>query len=623
MKIKQFAGGGIVYLPTTNRTTEETSTTTEASSKESTKKPVDKLLDIVKEKGLDSDVAAFTQQVLMKLQMGADPNGEELTQRDLVQLARTASSVATNYDNFEKASQHLTEENAESDIAIDDSGRVYCFNGETNEIKAISIKTIMDNPDNLTPLTNGQLMQYRMSSSSLSFDSKIINDIRAAIGTDTIMKDLQDKIAKFKPTTVEGYSLKQQNQIATGLQAIASGDLQRDLQSVLAAGPNGVYKIKQSTDLEAQNFESTAKYLFDSLSNKAQNKIRVMAAIEGYDPKAMILTMLARNTERSLIPDWEGQLDDEGKLSKTSKKDSPTSEQYKDDSIAARFARGDLQQTRGFISPRAEMAGETGMMAFDAWNGYRPMTDDQKPINTNNVYDIFNNIAQLKGCDQSSITFGNQRISFEDLHGMVLDPEKNVMRMALPFKYDSDGSIVPDFDLLLKYNEVNKFVQLHPGVTKEEIRQKLGEFASQVEIKDDNTINISSDRIKIFGCLGVIASDKLIDIDKDRSKKFLDHIDSDTGDRMIDTFNKYIRFGKADVSKNEAKTPKYNLDKSGKNDLYRGWIYIPITDATQGFGMTQQQLVPREDLMDVTKKDMISQAVQNNTRNNLMITRMQ
>lgn len=622
MKIKQFAGGGIVYLPTTNRTTEEAVQET-ASSKESTKKPVDKLLDIVKEKGLDSDVAAFTQQTLMKLQMGADPNGEELTQRDLVQLTKTASSVATNYERYKTAVQNVTSQNAESDIAIDDRGRIYCYNSKTKKIKAISKKELMEDSDNLTPITYSELLEYRRQSPDLAFDTKIIDDVNNAIGIGTIIKDLNDVISKFKPSTVEGYSIKQQNQIATGLQAIVSGDLQQNLQSMMATGPDGVYKIKQSATIADHNIEAAAKYLLGTLSNKAQRKLEAKAFVEGYDTKAMLLTMLVGNTERTMTANWEGQLDDEGKLSKTSKKDTPTSEQYKDDSIAARFARGDLQQTRGFISPRAEMAGETGMMAFDAWNGYRPMTDDQKPISANNVYDIFNNVAQLKGCDQSSITFGNQRISFEDLHGMVLDPEKNVMRMALPFKYDSDGSIVPDFDLLLKYNEVNKFVQLHPGVTKEEIRQRLGEFASQVEIKDDNTIDIDPNRIKIFGCLGVIASDKLIDIDKDRSKKFLDHIDSNVGERMIDTFNKYVQFGKADVTKNESKTPKYKLDKSGKNDLYRGWIYVPITDATQGFGMTQQQLVPREDLMDVTKKDMISQAVQNNTRNNPMITRMQ
>ena len=76
MKIKKFAGGGITYLPTTNRVTEETVKTTTASSEDSSKKSkvIDKLFDLIKEKGLDSDVAKFTNAIEIKLQMGLDPN---------------------------------------------------------------------------------------------------------------------------------------------------------------------------------------------------------------------------------------------------------------------------------------------------------------------------------------------------------------------------------------------------------------------------------------------------------------------------------------------------------------------------------------------------------------------
>ena len=50
MKIKKFAGGGITYLPTTNRVTEETVKTTTASSEDSSKKSkvIDKLFDLIK-----------------------------------------------------------------------------------------------------------------------------------------------------------------------------------------------------------------------------------------------------------------------------------------------------------------------------------------------------------------------------------------------------------------------------------------------------------------------------------------------------------------------------------------------------------------------------------------------
>lgn len=50
---------------------------------------------------------------------------------------------------------------------------------------------------------------------------------------------------------------------------------------------------------------------------------------------------------------------------------------------------------------------------------------------------------------------------------------------------------------------------------------------------------------------------------------------------------------------------------------------MPITDPTQGFGLTQNQLIEREDLMDVTKKETISEIVNQNSRRNSMRTRME
>ena len=50
---------------------------------------------------------------------------------------------------------------------------------------------------------------------------------------------------------------------------------------------------------------------------------------------------------------------------------------------------------------------------------------------------------------------------------------------------------------------------------------------------------------------------------------------------------------------------------------------MPITDNTQAFGLTQNQLVPREDLMDVTKKSVVSNIVQQNAKQNPMRVTME
>lgn len=623
MKIKKFAGGGITYLPTTNRVAEETVKTTTASSEDSSKKSkvIDKLFDLIKEKGLDSDVAKFTNAIEIKLQMGLDPNGENLTQRDLVQLAQMASSVTTNYERYNTAVKNLTAQNAESDVAIDDRGRIYCYNVETKKVSALTPDKIKEQKDSIQILTNAELLNLRRSNSELAYNTKILDDINNAVGIDTITKYLQETIAKFKTSNVEGYSEKQQNAIASGLQALAGGDVDAKTLAAVQAGPDGVYKIKSTDTIADQNIKMALNYLQNTLPNKMKRKLETTAIVEGYDPSAFIITMLAANTERSFTANWEGQVDNDGKLSKKSASDSDDSTKYKDDALASRFSRGDLQQVRAYISPVAEMAGDTALMAVDAWNGYRPVTDDLKTIENTNVYDAFNYITQLKACDQSSITFGNQRISRNDLHGMILDENKNVMRMALPYKYDSDGAIVPDFDLLKKYNKVNRLVQDNPGMTKAEIKQRLGEELGDVQIDDNGKVTINPDKITVFGALGVIASDEIIKVDKDRNKGFIQRIDSNTGDSIKDEFNKLVQYGTVKIQHKQK--PIYDIDDSGSNDFYYGWIYMPITDNTQAFGLTQNQLVPREDLMDVTKKSVVSNVVQQNAKQNPMRVTME
>ena len=623
MKIKKFAGGGITYLPTTNRVAEETVKTTTASSEDSSKKSkvIDKLFDLIKEKGLDSDVAKFTNAIEKKLQMGLDPNGENLTQRDLVQLAQMASSVTTNYERYNTAVKNLTAQNAESDVAIDDRGRIYCYNVETKKVSALTPDKIKEQKDSIQILTNAELLNLRRSNSELAYNTKILDDINNAVGIDTITKYLQETIAKFKTSNVEGYSEKQQNAIASGLQALVSGDVDAKTLAAVQAGPDGVYKIKSTDTIADQNIKMALNYLQNTLPNKMKRKLETTAIVEGYDPSAFMVTMLAANTERSFTANWEEQVDNDGKLSKKSASDSDDSTKYKDDALASRFSRGDLQQVRAYISPVAEMAGDTALMAVDAWNGYRPVTDDLKAIENTNVYDAFNYITQLKACDQSSITFGNQRISRNDLHGMILDENKNVMRMALPYKYDSDGAIVPDFDLLKKYNKVNRLVQDNPGMTKAEIKQRLGEELGDVQIDDNGKVTINPDKITVFGALGVIASDEVIKVDKDRNKGFIQRIDSNTGDSIKDEFNKLVQYGTVKIQHKQK--PIYDIDDSGSNDFYYGWIYMPITDNTQAFGLTQNQLVPREDLMDVTKKSVVSNVVQQNAKQNPMRVTME
>lgn len=113
MKIRSFAGGGISYLPTTSET-REAATTTASSASSKTKVPgfADKIVDMIRENGVDNDVAAFLRQVNTTLDLAGDPTGENLSLREIVSLANKANIVRNNYKSYENAQQALTTKNA-------------------------------------------------------------------------------------------------------------------------------------------------------------------------------------------------------------------------------------------------------------------------------------------------------------------------------------------------------------------------------------------------------------------------------------------------------------------------------------------------------------------------------
>ncbi|MDY5929615.1 MAG: hypothetical protein SPJ27_06240 [Candidatus Onthovivens sp.] len=111
MKIKKFAGGGITYLATTNRRKEEAKQASSDSSKKNNDY-IKKILDMVTESGIDSDVTQFINSVKATLDLAADPMGNDMTMQDILNIARQASLVKTNYTEYQKARESLDSQDA-------------------------------------------------------------------------------------------------------------------------------------------------------------------------------------------------------------------------------------------------------------------------------------------------------------------------------------------------------------------------------------------------------------------------------------------------------------------------------------------------------------------------------
>ena len=297
-------------------------------------------------------------------------------------------------------------------------------------------------------------MTQRRSNTALAFNNTILDDLSGVVGMGSVIEGLQNTISKFQATDITGFASKQGTDIKTGMENIINGILSNGntLQGAIIAGPDGVYKISEKSTYADSHLKEALNYLIRQMPKSHLQLLTAKAAVEGYDPNALLLEMLAANTERTISTTYE---DTTTKASGMKGSSAGGNEALTNDTLANEFAKGDLTETTAFISPRATRVSDTAAMAIKAWNGGHMLTDDGNGVEMNNLAELMPHVEQLKACNTSTVFFGNQKIDRQDIASIVWDGSSLIKRVALPVKYEN-GEMVPDFDLLIKVNEINK-----------------------------------------------------------------------------------------------------------------------------------------------------------------------
>lgn len=611
MIIRKFAGGGITYLPTTNRSNQGEATTTSPSTSKSndfTKK----IIDLVTENGIDSDVNLFLNSVEHTLTLSGDPTGENLSMKSILSLARKASLVKTNYEDYKKSRESLDTQDAWGDVAIDDRGNIYTYDVNEQKLKTVSAKELKSDPENYQVLTNEDLLNFRRNSGSMAFNNNILDNLSAAVGMKTITDYAKGLIDKFADTEVTGYVSKANSDIKSGMQNIVNASLAggNTLQGVIVAGTDGVYKISEKSTIADTHMAEALNYLKISLPNTYRNKIKATAAVEGYTEDALLLSMLMTNTGRTITPDFESEIDPTtGRRS--GGKTGSTTQQTDKDTLAIKVAKGDLSQTQAVIAMNPERVAEKGWMAFQAWNAGAPVTDDYNPVHNNNLAEMLPYITQFKAADTSTITFGDQKLKAGDAKKLIWDGTSLIKRVALPKKIVG-GEETPDFDTLKQVNDINIWISENPGLTKMEINNKFKELQNPNIVWDEETKTFKCNNIGIFLTFACYASDDLLKIDPN-SKRFLKHMSREEGKDIQSMYNNYVQYGKDTVTKSSK--PINDFGDAGRGSFYHGNIYVPITDPIQGFNLTRPSIRPKSEFEHPVQDMEVSQMMQARSQN--------
>lgn len=198
---------------------------------------------------------------------------------------------------------------------------------------------------------------------TLAYRTDLLDSAGNAVGMNSIVDQALKVIEKFGKTTITGYSEKQSNKIKSGLQHIVAADI--PMSELIAGGPDGVYKISSETTIADSGIREALNYLYTTMPNEYKNTLRAKAAVEGYNPDAMLLQMIYYNSPRSLTAGYEKDASImAGYVNLGAQKEQK--EQLTEDNLAIRFAKGDLTRTVQYISPVAEKKSDRAQMAFMA-----------------------------------------------------------------------------------------------------------------------------------------------------------------------------------------------------------------------------------------------------------------
>ena len=591
MKIKSYAGGGIAYLPTTTNRGEAASAASSSSSSSKVPGFADKIIDMVKSEGIDSDVNAFLNQVERTLNLANDPTGQNLSMREILQLARTASSVKTNYTMFKDAQKALDAEDAWGDVATDSRGYIYTLNQDSNKIEKVAPSAY--NPEKQLALTNQDLLNFRWNNTDTKYNTSIITDVSKSVGMKTISTYLIDIIKNFEQSEVTGYGNKINADIASGLKALVnhSDTNGNTIGDLITAGPDGLYKLTQKATIKDAHIDKAINYLVQSLNNDMKHALVAKAAVEGYTPEAYLVELLDIYTGRSITADYDATTS-----KAASGGDGGSSGSKIQQTLAESYVTGSNAVPMQMI-PIAPNNNKTTLYV-PAQNVQSVRLDRSgqpgQPMPIANLRTVIQDSYALGNItNRGTVAFGDQLINDTQLNGLVYTGT-DMYRVILPYKVVDGRHIVPDFELQNKLNDIVENGK-NQGADVTTINRYLNQECPGARYNPEiETIELPNNRKHAFLTFGAQAASNYVDFNTDS-----DYI-TKVNEPNVDVYKNAVQYGYATHGKNDEKS----IEASGmgpswfglgtKNKIYEGMVYLPISNDLAGTLGYNQGYVDKE-----------------------------
>lgn len=321
------------------------------------------------------------------------------------------------------------------EMAISTDGRYYVM-GEDGQV---TTKAKLDQGDRV--LTNADLADLRAN--SLPYANNISTVIANGVSMDSINKTVWDLIAKIGKDT----------QSKEFFRTKKGKDIKDGIDQLIAAGEDGVYKITEGSTDQSNKAKVALTYLLSTMPNNAKALLRGKAALAGLDPNKGAFEMLAGMISSGLDSDYDIKVSYDKQATNGANTDEKGNKK--------------TMEVKPIVSYYMGENGDPGKYVLNPGQGHQMETDAvmySTPMGQNGQLvpeGAFSGLLDsgIGGIvDKNSIFLGNQKLDSSKF-GQVLYDGTQLARAILPYTYDQNGSISPDFDLLPRFVEAEKEIE--------------------------------------------------------------------------------------------------------------------------------------------------------------------
>lgn len=533
------------------------------------------MVKMLYEKGLPSDVEQFLEQSgLFSDSIMSNPFEKDSGVTRYKTLLKILPRIAMNKEEYTRAIQEATKNNALKETAIDTDGRVFAIGADGNVTK----KFISQLEEGEQTLTVGQIAENRAYSQGLAFNTNAITAIANSTSIEQINKSVWDVIKNIGSNTRanEYFRSKDEKKAKAGV------------DKLLEEGADGVYKINSKTVSQDAQAQYALKYILSTLPANQKVLLQDYARRAGLDLKTGPLQIITDMIQSGISSTEELGVQFDKQATNGANTDEKGNAKTRKFDIPMMLVTGDgLQKEKSRISFGTNYAMDVEAQKLPFIPG-----SDGKPIGPSSLMNALS--GQLGSVvNKDAVHVGKQRVDITKLGQMYYDGS-GVSTMELPYKLDDNGQPVPDFDVIGAYksamDEIKKEGQ---NITKAQINQIFQEKSLDRYYNMDGSLNRGS--FMRFAGISVIGDDTTFE-DPDDNLDFFMPIEDDRLTAQISAI---------------LGTKSNPMDMG---DLYRAVAYVPIYDSPSLAGAASGNFSWVKDdgaMMELAREQQINRARQN------------